>query len=100
MVDLRLGRRVGVELVRVVFVVDIVANAHKLAAVVRARQQNDRHAQNLGIGDALDIWRVGLENKLVDADGDGADKQRVELLVVLVAGGRADVRQLPLEVWR
>jgi hypothetical protein len=38
------------------------------------------------VRDARQVGRVRLEDELVDADGDGADEERVELLVVFGAG--------------
>lgn len=93
-----LGRGVGGQLLGLVLVVDVVAHAHELATIVGAGQQDDGDTHNLGVGNALDVGGVGLEDELVDADGDGADEQSVELLVILVGGSRADVGQLPLEV--
>lgn len=98
LLDDGLRRRVGVQLLGLVLVVDIVADADELAAVVGAGQEDDSDTEDLGVGDALSIGSVGLEDELVDADGDGADEEGVELLVVLVRGGRADVGQLPLEI--
>ena len=100
LLDDGLGGRGVDQLVALVLVVDIVAHAHKLAAVVRAGEQDHRHAEQLVDGDALGVGRVRLEDKLVDAHGDRPDQQRVELLVVVVRLGRADVGELPLEVWR
>lgn len=94
-----LGWRVGVQLLRLVLVVDVVADAHELAAVVGAGEQNDGDAEDLGVGDALRVRRVGLEDELVDADGDGPDEEGVQLLVILVRGCGADVGELPLEIW-
>lgn len=45
LVDVGLGGRVVTQLVALVFVVDVVADAHELAAVVGARQQNHRYAE-------------------------------------------------------
>lgn len=73
MLDERLGRRVGIQLRGIVLVVDVVADADKLAAVVGACQQDYGHAQDLGIRDTLSIGGISLEDELVDADGDGAD---------------------------
>ncbi len=99
LLDHGLSGRVVDQLVALVLVVDVVADAHKFAAIVGARQQDHRHAEQLVDGDALRVGRVRLKDELVDADGDGADEQRVELLVVVVRLGRADVGELPLEVW-
>ena len=99
LLDDGLGRRVVNEVLALVLVVDVVANAHELAAVVGARQQYHRDAQKLIDGDALCVRRLGLEDELVHADGDGADEEGVEFLIVVVRGGGADVGKLPLEIW-
>jgi hypothetical protein len=70
----RLGRGVCGELLRVVLVVNIVTHSHKLSAVVAAGEQDHRHTENLGLGNALQVRGIGLEYKLVHADGDGADQ--------------------------
>jgi len=69
-----------------VFVVDVVAYAHELAAVVGAGEQDDGHTEDFSGGDVGGVWRVGLEDELVDADGDRADEEGVEFLVMLGAG--------------
>lgn len=93
-----LGGRVGSQLLSLVLVVHIVSDADELAAVVSACQEDDSDAEDLSVGDALGVGGVGLEDELVDADGDGADEQGVELLVVLIAGSGTDVGELPLKV--
>lgn len=111
-----LCRGLGIQLLRVVFVVDVVANTDKFSAVVGACEENDGDAEDVGVGDLGAVWGIGLEEELVDADGDRPDKERFELLIILVAdevvldwklsscssldsrGGRADVGQLPLQV--
>ena len=76
------GRLVDQGLVGV-FVVNVVAHAHELAAVVGAGEQDDGDAEDLSCGDVGGVGRVGLEDELVDADGDGADEEGVEFLIVL-----------------
>lgn len=98
LLDDGLGGRVVDQLVALVLVVDIVAHAHKLAAVVRAGEQDHCHAKQLVDRDALRVGRVRLEHKLVDPHGNRPDQQRVELLVVVVRLGGADVGEFPLEV--
>jgi hypothetical protein len=41
-----LGGRIVVQLLAVVFVIDIVANTYKLAAIVRAGQEDDGYTKN------------------------------------------------------
>lgn len=91
LLDNGLCRGVGAELLDLVLVVDIVADANEFATIVGAGQEDDGNAHDLSIGDALGVGGIGLEDELVDADGDGADQQGVELLVILVRGGGADV---------
>lgn len=83
-----LGRGLGVKFLRVVLVVDIVTNADELPTVVGTGQEDDSYTENIGVRNARSVRSLGLEDELVDADGDGADKQRVKLLVVLVAAKR------------
>lgn len=98
LLDDRLSRRVGVQFLRLVFVVHVISNAYKFATVIGASQQNDSDTNDLSIGDSLGIRGIGFENKFVDADRNGTDQQGVELLVILVRGSRADVSQLPLKI--
>jgi hypothetical protein len=71
-----------------VLVVDVVANANELAIFVAAAEQNDCDADDLAVGDAGQIRRVGAEEKLVHAHGKRADKDGVEFLVIFVANSR------------
>lgn len=98
LLDDGLSGRISTQLLGLILVVDIVANAHELATIVGAGQQDDGDAHDFGVRDALSIWSIGLEDELVNSNGNGADQQSIELLVILVGGGRADVGQLPLEV--
>ena len=82
-----LGRRLRVELLRVVLVVDVVSHSNKLATVVCTCQEDDSHTKDVGIGDARRAGGLGLEDKLVDANGNRPDEEGVELLVVLIAAG-------------
>lgn len=70
-----------------VLVVDVVAHAHELAVVVGAGEQDDGYAEDFGGGDAGGVGGVGFEDEFVYADGDGADEEGVEFLVVLGAVG-------------
>jgi hypothetical protein len=67
-----------------VLVVHIVAHAHKLAVFVATAEQNHCDADDLAVGDARQIRGVCAEDKFVDANGEGSDENRIELLVVLV----------------
>ena len=87
MLDERLGWRVLVHVGVVVLVVDVVADANELAAVVGARQKDHGDAQDVGIRNARGLGGLGLKDELVHADGNGAYEKGVELLVVLVAVG-------------
>lgn len=86
LLDNGLGGRVGIELFSLIFVVDVVSDAHKLSAVVGASQEDDGHAHDLGVGNALGVRGVRLKNELVDTDGNGSHQQGVQLLVILIAG--------------
>jgi hypothetical protein len=68
-----------------VLIVHVVADTHELALFVAAAEEDDRDADDLAVGDARQIRRVGAEGELVDADGERSDKDRVELLIILVA---------------
>jgi hypothetical protein len=94
--------RGGLQLQRLVcvLVVDVVADADELAVLVAARQQDDGDADDFAVRDARQVRRVGLEDEFVDADGDGPHGDGVELLVVFIAGCRADVGEFPFEVYR
>lgn len=72
-VDNGLCRGLGVELLRIVLIVDIVANTHKLTTIVGTCQENDSNAQNVCFGDAGRVGGVRFEDELVDTDRDGAD---------------------------
>lgn len=89
---------IGGHLRVVILVVDIVANTDELAVVVRAGEEDDGNADDVGRWDASGIWGGGLEDELVDADWDWTDEKGVELLVVLSGLGGADVDELPLKV--
>lgn len=86
LLDDGLGRRVGVELIGIVLVIHVVANADEFAAIVRAGQQDDSNTEDVCVGDATRLGGVGLENKLVNTHRNRSDKERVELLVVLIPG--------------
>lgn len=73
----RLRRGFSVELLRVVLVVDVVSDANKLATIVGTGQEDDRHAKNIGVGDAGGVGRLSFKDELVNSDWDGADKKGV-----------------------
>lgn len=77
---------IGIELFRIVLVVDIVSDSNKLSAIVGTGEEDDGNAEDLSIWDALGVRWVGFEDKLVDSDWDGTDEEGVELLIVLIAG--------------
>jgi hypothetical protein len=79
-----LGWRLGAELLRVIFVVYVVAHAHELAAIVGTRQENDSNTQNIGVRDARRVRGIRFENELVDSNRNRSDKERVEFLIVLI----------------
>lgn len=81
-VDVWLGGRLCIELFRVVFIVDVVANSDKLSAIVATCEEDDCDTENLGCGDAAEIGWVGFEYELVYADGDWPDEEGIELLVM------------------
>lgn len=86
LLDNGLRRRVGVELVGIVLVVHVVANADELATIVTAGQQDDSNTEDVCVWDAARLRGISLENKFVDTNRDRSDKEGVELLVVLVPG--------------
>lgn len=115
MLNLGLRRRIGSQLFRVVLVVNVVTHANEFAAIIAASEQNDSDAEDLRIGDTLVIGGVRFENELVHSDRDGADKQRVEFLILLGAGevsgrqlrmaggcglrgGGTNIREFPLQI--
>lgn len=98
LLDDRLGRRVGIQLLRLVLIVDIVSNANELATIVGAGKQDDSDTHDFGIRNPLSVGGIGLEDELVDANRDGADQQGVELLVILVRGGRTNISQFPFKI--
>jgi hypothetical protein len=71
------GRGLSVELLGIVFVVDIVSHSHELSTIVGACQKDDSNTKDVSVRDARDVWCAGLENELVDTDWDRADKERV-----------------------
>lgn len=85
LLDDRLGGGLGGKLLVGVFVVDVVANADKLATVVGAGEEDDGDTENLGRRELVERGRVGFEDELVDTDWDWTDEERVEFLVVFGA---------------
>jgi len=78
------GRWIVIQLLRLVLVVNIIADTDEFTTIVSTCEENDSNAEDLVNRDALRVRRVGLEDKLVDAYRDGPDEQRVELLVVVI----------------
>ncbi|KAI6761932.1 hypothetical protein HG531_002485 [Fusarium graminearum] len=75
----------SVELLGVIFIVDVVTNANEFTSIVGTCQENDGDTKDFGIRDAGDVGSVGLENEFVDSDRDRTDEKGVEFLVVLIA---------------
>jgi hypothetical protein len=116
LLDDGLGRRVKCKSLVCVLVVHVVSDAHELALLVAATEQDNCDADDLAVGNARQVWGVGAELELVDANRERADEDGIELLVILVSGAvgsakiclgsqtahlrgrRANVGQLPLEV--
>jgi len=83
LLDDGLRRGFRVESLVGVLVVNVVTHTNELSAVIAAAEEDDRHAQDLAVGDPGEVWRVRLEDKLVDAYWNGTNEERVKLLVVL-----------------
>ena len=80
----RLWRGVGIELVRVVLVIDIVSNSHEFTAIVSTGEEDNGDAENFGIWDSRSVGRVGLEYEFIDSDRYWAYEERIELLIVFI----------------
>ena len=74
-IDVRLSRRFGVQLLRIIFIVHIVSHADKFTIVVRACKQDNCHAEDFGGRNLGEIGWIGLENEFVHADGNGSDEE-------------------------
>eukprot|EP00966_Prymnesium_polylepis_P145266 3354596-Prymnesium_polylepis.1 len=72
-------------------------DAH-LLVLIEAREEDDGHTEDVVVGDAARVRRLGLEYNFVAAHLHRPDADRVEQLVVLVRLGRADIDELPLDV--
>lgn len=83
--DDRFGGRLGVQLVRVVLIVDIITHTHELPSVIAAGQQYDGDAEDFGRRDAFQVGGVGFEDEFVDADWDGPNEEGVEFLIMFGA---------------
>lgn len=66
--------------------------------LVRARQQQRRHADDVARGDARRVRRGRLHRELVAAGHDRADERRVQDLVERLVLGGADVDDAPLQI--
>ena len=80
-----LGWWIGIELLGVILVVDIVSDTNELATIVCAGEENNGNTKDFGIWDTAGIGWIGLKDELVYADGNGANEEGVEFLVMLVA---------------
>lgn len=85
LLDDRLRRWLECERLVNVLIVDVVSNTHKLSVVVAAAEEDDCDTDNLAVRDAREVWGVGAEEELVDAYGQWANKDGIELLVIFVA---------------
>ena len=81
-----------------IFIVDIVAYAGKFLLLVRARDQNDGHAQDVAIGDGRRIRRVGLKDEFVHANGDRSHQYLIQDLIMGRRFRRTDVNYLPFDI--
>lgn len=109
-------RRIVAQFLRVVLVVHVIADAHKLAASVEARDEQHGDAEQVLSRNLARVRRIRLmgkvvsvglrskarstylEGELIVTDRDGADENGFELLVVPVSLSGADVDDVPLEV--
>jgi hypothetical protein len=80
-----LGWRISIELIRIVFIVDVVSDSDKFSVVVGASKKNHSDTQDLRIGDFGGVRWVGFEDKLVDTNRYGADEETIEILVMFRA---------------
>jgi hypothetical protein len=83
LLDNGLGRGFGDECLVGVLIVNVVADANELATVVAAGQEDDSDAEDVAVRDAVEVWGVGFEDELVDANRDRANEKGVKLLVIL-----------------
>jgi hypothetical protein len=72
----------------VILVVHVVADTDEFTAVVGSSEEKNSDAQDFGAGKLGRIRGIGLEEELVDTDGDGTNEQVTELLVVIRAAAR------------
>ena len=84
-IGLNLFRRLVVELLRIVFVAHVITNTNEFTTIIRASKKNNGNPQDLGRGKFGKGRGFGLKNELVHTDGDGTNKEGVELLIVLGA---------------
>ena len=73
------------KLLRIVFIVHIVSDTDEFSTIIAASKENHSHTEDFGSGNALEVWGVGLEDELVDTDGDGSHQKGIEFLVILGA---------------
>jgi hypothetical protein len=72
--DDRLSRWLQRQCLVCVLVVDVVTHADELTVFIAAAQQDDSDADDLAVGDTRQVRGVGAEDKLVDANREGANK--------------------------
>ena len=73
--DVGFAWRLSIELLRVIFIIDVVSDTDEFSVVVTAREEDHSDTQDLRVGDALQVRRVGFEDELVDTYWDGADEK-------------------------
>lgn len=81
----RLCRGISVELIRIIFIVDIVSDSYELPVVVGTGEKNNGDSKDFSIWDTTGIGWIGLEDELVDTNRDRTDEERVEFLIMLIA---------------
>jgi hypothetical protein len=75
MLNYRFRRRLCVELFRVIFIVDVVANADKFSPVVATSEENDRDTKYFRSRNPLQVRRIGFEDEFIHSNRNGADKK-------------------------
>ena len=75
----------AVEFLAIILVVHVVPNSDELAPIVGACQKDDSDANNLRRGQARQIGGIGFEEEFVYANGNRANEERVQLLVMFGA---------------
>lgn len=91
-------RRARLHLLVVVLRVLVVAHAHELLLLVRAREDERRDAEHVLRRDLARLRRAALELERVHARGHRPDEAVVELLVELLVARARDVDEPPFDV--